>query len=589
MRRFGQIALPLAVAAGLVARLWALGAHSLLLDEASVAIGARDMLRNHTALWDADSNAPFVWLIAHLIGLRGLSNPFILRLPPAIFGIASIVAVYWLAGRLFDERIAGITAILFAIHPFAVAFSRVLFADSFQLFFILLGCVAFDYFAAPSLNPSRLTFLHKRWVQLAMIFLLWGAAFLMKYNAVVPGALWLVAGVVAGRYSIGRAFVCFVTMAVGSFATLLPWPYDAPVWLFAFLNKGGSYSVVDATRFFWTKLHLVLFGMTEITLAAGVIMSFMLRGERRKPIAQTTIFIILYLVTISVLGRSFERYLLMIVPFAMMLFIGCIYNIHAHSREEGLFGRADKQKTNWPRYIVMTMRFIAIGVFLIGLRMSYSNYLNYLHNDYDHHALAEEALGFESKGSVADSPSIRAFWLLPEPIGAYYIGFSQLYSRAIRPSLDGPQADQNFFEWASAPYGRDLSGYGVLTIRRMARRWGLERILRSPLRFRDSVEAIAHPKPSIGEAPPSHPLAVDYLTSDFVRPGDLLIMQCGMTDLAEEPILEDISNENGPPLLKTLPLPRFEVLHVFRPGGESTMADTTMTRVRAGAWLMIRK
>jgi hypothetical protein len=572
LRRFGPIALILAVVAGLVARVWALGAHSLLLDEASVAIGARDMLRNHTALWDADSNAPFVWLIAHLVGLHGLANPALLRLPAATFGTATIVLVYWLSWRLFNEHIAGITAILFAIHPFAVAFNRILFADSFQLFFILLGCIAFDYFAINTAGsptpPSReKTIFQRSWMKLAIIFLVWGAAFLMKYNAVVPGALWLAAGVATRRYSFRRASLCFIAMALGSFAMLLPWPYDAPVWLFAFLNKSGSYNATEAAHFFWTKLHLILFGLTEITLAAGIVMSIVLRSNRKQSIAHTTLFLLFDLITISILGRSFERYLLMIVPFACLLLVALAITILQRR----------KRTASGSSIIAIAAVILAFGIFGWGLANSYSNYIAYLQNDYDHARLAEETQTHETQGQ-------RAFWLLPEPIGAYYLGFSQFYSRAIHPSLDGVAAERNFFEWASVPYGEDLNGYGILAIRRMAQRWGVGKILRSPFLFKDSAEAIS----SAARQRPKPP-AVDYLTSDFVHPGDLLIMQCGMTDLMEEPILEDISHESGPPLLKTLPLSRFEVLEVFRPGGASTISDTTMTRVQAGAWLMTRK
>ncbi len=605
---FGPLALTIAVAAGLVARVWALGAHSLLQDEASVALGARDILRNHTAIWDADSNAPFVWLVAHLVGLRGLAHPFLLRLPAAIFGTASIFAVYWLAARLFNVRIAGITALLFAIHPFAVAFNRVLFADTFQLFFILLGIIAFDYYAVDisrisssagsiagnaSLIVPRSVFRIKigyrrgrrrygmpRWMILSMVFLLWGAAFLMKYNAVVPGALWLVAGVAARRYSIGRAFLCFLAMAFGSLATLLPWPYNASIWLFSFVGKGGSYDIAGAFHYFWTKLHLLLFGVTEITLAAGVVMSFVLRGERRKSIAQTTLFILLYLVTISILGRTFERYLLMMVPFACLLIVAIASSL-VHSRKGAM-----------PSFRIAGIAAVVIAfvIFGWGLADSYSNYFAYLHNDYDHAQLAKEALALELSQAGTTAPRVgqsfqpAAFWLLPEPIGAYYLGFSQFYSRAVHPCLDGPLAFRNYFEWASVPYCRDLNGLGILAIRRMARRWGFARILRSPFHFKDSAEAISRAMHGLPRPP-----AVDYLTSDFIHPGDLLIMQCGMTDLQEEPILENISHENGPPLLKTLPLSRFQVLCVYRPHGQSAITDTILTRVRAGAWLMIRK
>ncbi|MFI5200874.1 MAG: hypothetical protein ACHQNE_00620, partial [Candidatus Kapaibacterium sp.] len=400
------------------------------------------------------------------------------------------------------------------------------------------------------------------------------------YNAVVPGALWLAAGVAAGRYSIGRAFVCFLAMGIGAFATLLLWPYDAPVWLFAFLNKGGSYNAANAAHFFWTKLHLVLFGMTEVTLAAGVIMS-VLRSKRRQPIAQTTLFIVLYLVTISILGRSFERYLVMIVPFACLLFVALASSLFRARKPDWSTINLPQWLSGQPLgpWIAATVATSFIfAMFGNGLFHSYENYIAYLRNDYDHSQLAKDVLVLE----VRDHP--RAFWLLPEPIGGYYLGFSQFYSRAIHPSLDGLLADQNYFEWASVPYGRDLNGYGILAIRRMARRWGIAGILRSPMRFKDSAEATSRAARELPGPPPA-----DYLASDFVHPGDLLVMQCGMTDLAEEPILEDISNENGPPLLKTLPLEHYEVLHVFRPEGESSLDDTTMTRVRAGAWLMVHK
>jgi 4-amino-4-deoxy-L-arabinose transferase-like glycosyltransferase len=189
LKRFWPLAL--AVTIGLVTRLLWLSAHSVLLDEATVAIGARDIVQNHTPMWEAMSNAPFVWMIARLLGMAGLANVFLLRLPSALIGVASIAAVYWLARQLFDEKIAVASAFLLALHPFAVAFSRVLFADPFQVFFVLLGFYGFDRLAVKPWRGNS-----SRWPLLQYLCFIWALAFLMKYNAIVPGALWLVSGVV---------------------------------------------------------------------------------------------------------------------------------------------------------------------------------------------------------------------------------------------------------------------------------------------------------------------------------------------------------------------------------------------------------
>ena len=536
-----------------------LGAHSLLLDEASVSIGARDILQNHTPMWDAVSNAPFVWMVAHLIGLSHLWNPFYVRLPSALFGAASILLVYWLARCLFSNAIALTSAIVFAIHPFAVAFNRVLFADSFQLFFILAGCIAFEYYCRKNGASSRGASM------VVLMVLFWGAAFLMKYNAVVPGALWLASGVAAGRYRIDRAIMSFLAMAFGACITLLPWPYDATIWLFAFLGKGGSYSIVNASHFFWAKLHLVLFGITELVLICGVA-AFFLRVSAWKASFQTTLFVILYLVTISILGRSFERYLLVVVPFTSMLLCALVIN-------------AIQINVSMPfRLGVRAVAVVAVGVFAYGMWNAYAHYLAYLSNDVDRATLAHEVKTLEQSGTR------RAFWLVPEPIGGYYLGMSQFYSREVRSCLDGTLGEQNFFEWESMPYCEHKEGIGIFAIRGLARRWGLWKMLASPRGFADSARII---RSEIASRP--LPPAIDYLTSDFVRPGDLLVMQAGLTDVQEEPILEDISHESGPPYLKDLPLERFRVLQVYRPAGMAPLGDTTITRVEAGAWLMEKK
>ncbi|MDP4241904.1 MAG: glycosyltransferase family 39 protein [Bacteroidota bacterium] len=553
--------LGIALLAGAFVRLWMLGAHSLLIDEAFVAVGARDILRNHTPMWDAISNAPFVWSVGQLLGLRGLADPTLLRLPAAIAGVATIIPLYFLTRRMFGARVASASAILYALHPFAVAFSRVLFSDPFQVFFILCGWLAFDriLFSKTSGWPGIRN--------MSIVALIWALAFLAKYNAVVPGALWLLAGVLAGRYRVGPAVACLAAMALGAIATLAIWPYDAPIWLSAFLEKGGSYNVTLSAFYFESKLHLVLFGASEVILFAAIAIALRAREMRAQSLGHSALFILGYLVTVIFLGRTFERYLLVCVPLGCMLLAG----LSAYAIQELIAA-----KRRWLRAGIALVLGASIGIFLMGAYKSYRSYWTYLKNDTDASAIARTVTDLEHDGR-------HGYWLIPEPIGAYYLGFSQYYSRAAGIDAQDSLADFNHFEFSAQPYSGERTPYSVLEVRRLARQWGVGRLasmpgafIRAAMAWRDTVEA-----PRIG--------SMDYFTSTALHSRDILIMQCGLRDVQGEPILEPIDTQQLPPSFTRLPLDRFQVYRTFRPEGLSLTADTTMDSVRAGSWILLRK
>ncbi|HEY3874815.1 MAG TPA: glycosyltransferase family 39 protein, partial [Candidatus Kapabacteria bacterium] len=389
-----------------MARLILLSAHSVLLDEATVAIGARDIVYNHTPMWDAMSNAPFVWMIGRLLGMAGLASAFWLRFPGAMVGTASIVVLFFIARRLFEVRIALLSALLFAVHPFAVAFSRVLFADPFQLFFILLGILSFErYFEFESQKNS------KRWIELIYLFVIWALAFTMKYNAIVPGAVWLFCGVISGRYKLLPTIIAFAVMGIGSFGTLLLWPYDAPVWFFAFMGKAGSYNFDAALNFYRSKLHLVLFPIvTEIIFPASILIAWLLwrkqvpereRAENRqcsKSILHLTFFLLIQTAVLIKLGRMFERYLLVMIPFACVLVLALgaltVGRVLRMNHNMWVFAFMEAKETELPRpkksqmtwYVVV---YVFWGIFGIGFVNGYEHYYHYLKNDVNFAGLAQ--------------------------------------------------------------------------------------------------------------------------------------------------------------------------------------------------------
>ncbi|HWF45056.1 MAG TPA: glycosyltransferase family 39 protein [Candidatus Kapabacteria bacterium] len=562
-----------------------LSAHSLLLDEASVAVAGRDILRNHTPMWDAYSNAPFVWIVAQLVGLRGLSDPFLLRLPSALIAAFTVIPLYVLSRRMFGPVTAIVVVFLFALHPFAVAFDRVLFADPFQTFFVICGLLGFDYYIRTFQKYENAK---KRLFFIIALICVWGLAFLMKYNAVVPGIAWLAAGVVSRRYRIRPSIVCFLAMAVGAFASLALWPLDAPVWLGAFLEKGGHYNLIFSAFYFSSKLHLLFFGLTEIVLALAVLLSILRHDEEGKSIAQTVCYILIYLVTTIFLGRTFQRYFIVLAPFACLLLASLfVYG----------FQLARTAAHQWQRISSIIVTSAATAFFIMGAIQHYEYYWFYLQNDVDKAPVAQTAMALEQNGLQSSSPRC-AFWLLPDHLGAWYLGFSQHYSRALRSGNasdniagpDGPLADLNYFEWQPVPFSKEVVKYTVLYIRQLAHRWSMWRILSSPKYFADSAKNIAATMRAMpSDSMDRKPAAADYLTSDLVRRGDLLVMFAGFTDVIGEPILEKIDSSQTPPYFHSLPLEKFYVYRAYGPEGISNPTDTTIDLIRAKAWILIKK
>lgn len=113
---------------------------------------------------------PLVFLIQHLFfKIFGIST-FVARLPAALFGLGSVLLIYWLAQALFGKKTGYLAALLLAISNYHVWISREAYLESVLMFFILL---ALAYFIKALKNDSY--FIHFG------IFL--GLSFLCKYTA----------------------------------------------------------------------------------------------------------------------------------------------------------------------------------------------------------------------------------------------------------------------------------------------------------------------------------------------------------------------------------------------------------------------
>lgn len=80
-----------------------------------------------------------IYLTAPFVGIMGLSL-FSGRLPAALLGIGSVFLLFLIADYLFKNKWIGVlSAMLFAISPWALQLSRGFFDVDFASFFFLLG------------------------------------------------------------------------------------------------------------------------------------------------------------------------------------------------------------------------------------------------------------------------------------------------------------------------------------------------------------------------------------------------------------------------------------------------------------------
>jgi mannosyltransferase len=107
-----------------------------------------DMVR---LLWRREANMSLYYLL-----LRGWlhfgSSPFFIRGLSVIFSLATLPAIFWLAGRLFDRRVALVAVALMSSNTYAIRYAQE--ARSYSLF-VLLATLSSGFLVATLREPSR--------------------------------------------------------------------------------------------------------------------------------------------------------------------------------------------------------------------------------------------------------------------------------------------------------------------------------------------------------------------------------------------------------------------------------------------------
>lgn len=547
MKDRSRIAAVLLGILALALRLIALDVHSPLIDEGFVGLGARDIAYHHTPMWDAISNAPYVWMLAKLVQLFG-DNLYVLRLPSAIAGTAAVLIVFYNVRKYYSDTVAILSAALVALHPFCLAFTRIAFADALQLPFLLAGLFYFDRIARSESRPA--------WV---LSLLCWAFAFVLKYNAVIIGALWLITAVILRRYAWKQLLQCSTVLVGGIVLAFLPWPIDLGAWFFAFASKAAA--TRDSADFFFAHFNIVYLG-GGLTLLAAVIALYKYAASNRTALHwQLLLTSILYFFILVILGREFQRYLLILIPLNAIVIAAGSYNAYNVSRE---------------RQSTLSISCLAILVALPVWSMNNAawSYLSYLQNDVDLRQVVARVTQLED----AD-PAIKAYWSVDPSVSAYELGFTQFYSRATKGSLDGAMAQRNACE--ALPFAQDTFSYGILFTRHLLHNHLFEAL-------HDLKQTLASLTAASQDAKQRRQQAVDKYSQSFVR-GDLLIMEAGYKSVIGEPFLRQYPKEEMPPITDHLPLDTHELLYCFNSRGESSTIDTTIDSLQYKIWVLRKR
>lgn len=131
----------MAVAIGVILRLYKLGDQSLWGDEALTVLyytAGNSIGEAWNRIWASGGHPPFYFLtVFHWFKLG--DSEFMLRLPSVLFGMASVPVVYALVNRLYESRTSAVAAWIVALSPIHIWYSQEARMYSLQILLALLS------------------------------------------------------------------------------------------------------------------------------------------------------------------------------------------------------------------------------------------------------------------------------------------------------------------------------------------------------------------------------------------------------------------------------------------------------------------
>jgi mannosyltransferase len=139
-------------------RFHAIGQKNIWVDEGvSIALARLDWYNFVRILWRHEANMTLYYLFLRAWLPFGSSEPYI-RTLSALFGIATIPAVFVLARRMFDARVGLIASLLLAVNAYAIRYSQEARSYSLYPFLCVLSTIYFLKYLQQSTRTNRIAY-----------------------------------------------------------------------------------------------------------------------------------------------------------------------------------------------------------------------------------------------------------------------------------------------------------------------------------------------------------------------------------------------------------------------------------------------
>ncbi len=314
---------------GLLFRMYSLSSADYQGDEALYAFAAKSLLESNISPFDSISWTPpmFTYLNAAVVHAIGF-NKFSMRIVSSIFGSLTIMLLYFITKKWFNRKTALIASTLFAFSPLHIVYSRSVYIDVVQAFFVLLTIFLMEESCE---NKARSMFA-------AASGIVFGFSILLKANSIVIIGLYILFNLV---YSILRKdkpeFVKYLKIAVIStiiaalfvifFVAIMEGVKYIPQMIYGFFMMGIIQSTNVSNPFHYH--FLVLFDALSplVSIALPFALYFSLRKGRTRNENLVIAISSFYFIILLIQGRREARHHILFYPFVYILIGNYIYNI----------------------------------------------------------------------------------------------------------------------------------------------------------------------------------------------------------------------------------------------------------------------
>jgi len=153
----------------------------------------------------------FDLVTASLFGIFGISV-FTARLVSTIFAVLSLIIVFEIANKMYGQKIALISAILFGVMPGFVWLSRVAMIETMLVFFFTTSMYFFYNWMSCHKNKD-----------LILSGLMLGVGFLVKYQMIIAGVIMLTSIFVLGRDYLKTKLSKIPLFLIAVVLVVIPW------------------------------------------------------------------------------------------------------------------------------------------------------------------------------------------------------------------------------------------------------------------------------------------------------------------------------------------------------------------------------